>query len=203
MDGAGDIAHPIGGSAIADPGMAAALLSGRKTQMRVLRTSPLAGAAPGDRIGLREACIAGRYEAGQIYSTSLAKAGMVIFPDGWRQHRDGSGERGRPPTDPDHKWITAMRMPEWASRATLVVEWTRTERLQRITRADVRAEGARPLLGGLLWRWPRPIPGFHARARLAFARYWDIRHSTPGERWRDDPEVVVLGFRVERRVSGL
>lgn len=185
--------------AITGPGIAAALISGRKTQMRVVAHSPLARAAPGNRVWLREACIAGRYEAGEIYSTSLAKAELVIFADGWRQHRDGSSERGRPPTDPDHQWITAMSMPKWASRATLVVEWVRTDRLRQITRADVRAEGASPLLGGLLWRWPRPIPGLYRTSRQAFARYWDLHHSLPGERWQDDPPVVVLGFRVETR----
>lgn len=196
-EGAGEIAYPTGVFAIADPGMAAALLSGRKTQMRVLLHNPLARAVPGDRVRLREACIAGRCEAETIYSTTLAKADRMIFADGWQQRRDGGGEQGRKPTDPDHKWITALRMPAWASRATLVLEWTRTERLRQIRRREVRAEGAIPLAGGLAWRWPRPIPGIHATARRAFARYWDIRHSTPGERWHDDPEVVVLGFRVE------
>lgn len=196
MEGAGQIA-----GFIADPGTAAALLSGRKTQMRVLLHSPLAWLEPGDRIRLREACIAARMQAGKIHSTTLARADRVIFPDGWQRRRDGGGEQGRRPSDPDHKWITPLRMPAWASRATLVVEWVRTEPLRRITRADVRAEGARPLLGGLLWRWPRPIPGLHASPGRAFARHWDIRHSTPGERWRDDPEVVVLGFRVESRIT--
>jgi len=182
---------------IADPGMAAALISGRKTQMRVVLASPLAQAAQGDRIWVREACIVARYKAGKIYATSLAKAELAIFSDGWRQRRDGGVERGRRPTDPAYRWITAMRMPRWASRTTLVVEWVRTERLQQIRRADIRAEGARPVLGGLLWRWPRPIPGLHRNSRQAFARYWNIHHSAAGERWQDDPLVVVLGFRLE------
>jgi len=187
--------------AIADPGMAAALLSGRKTQMRVVADSPLASAAPGARLRLREACIAGRWEAGEIYATSLVKAEFVLFADGWRQYRDGTGERGRRPTDPDHRWLTAMHMPPWASRATLVVEQVRQEKLRSIKRSDIRAEGVRPLLLGLLWRWPRPLPGLHWSGRKAFARYWDIHHSAPGERWMDNPMVVVLTFRVERRTG--
>ncbi|MBT2185370.1 hypothetical protein [Sphingobium nicotianae] len=183
--------------AIADPGMAAALLAGRKTQMRVLVHSPLAQVAPGERIAVREACIPGRYVAGQVYSTSPANATFVIFPDGWRQHSDGSVKRGRRPTDPDHLWIPAIQMPDWAGRATLIIERVRTERLQRISRRDVRAEGAVPLLGGLLWRWPPPMPGRYLTASRAFAHYWNVRHAMPGERWEDDPPVVVLGFRVE------
>lgn len=185
--------------AIGDPGMVSALLSGRKTQMRVLPQSPLARTKPGDRIWLREACVAARYQAGEIYSTTLAKAELVVFADGWHQHRDGRGERGRPPADPDYEWITAMHMPRWASRATLVVDWMRTDRLRHITRDDIRAEGAQPIAGGLLWRWPRPMPGLHLSGRRAFARYWDIHHSLPGERWDDDPMVAVLGFHVEHR----
>jgi len=182
---------------IADPGIASALLSGRKTQARVGAMSDLARSVPGDRLWVREACIAGRSEAGQDYMTSLRKAEFARFPDGWRQYRDGYGHAGRRPDDRDCEWIGATHMPRWASRMTLVVEWIRREPLQHITRADIVAEGALPILGGLLWRWPRPIPGLHLAARRAFAAYWNVNHPTPGGRWEDDPQVVVLGFRIE------
>ncbi len=184
------------GFIIADPGIAAALLSRHKTQMRIVTHGPLARTVPGDRIRVRESCITARGEAGNIHATARARAELVVFADGWRQYRDGRRERGRRPTDPDRQWVAAMHMPAWASRTTLVVEWVRRERLQQITRDDIRAEGALPLLGGLLWRWPRPIKGVHRSGRAAFARYWDLIHS-PGERWEDDPEVIVIGFRVE------
>lgn len=182
---------------LADPGMAAALLSGGKTQMRVLPDSPLARLSPGDRVAMREPCIAARMAAGRVHATALAHAEFVIFADGGRRHRDGSVSRGRRPTGSDHAWITAMHMPRWASRATLVIEATHRERLRHIARAAIRAEGAMPLAGGLLWRWPRPIPGLHRGARRAFAHLWDLRHDRPGTRWADDPEVVVLTFRIE------
>ena len=199
----GKTTHPPALSVSAGPGIAAALLSGRKTEMRVLPQSPVARAAPGDRVTVRESCIPARIRAGKVHATALATAELAIFPDGWRRHRDGRGERGRRPTDPDHPWIGAMHMPSWASRATLVIEGTRVERLQRITAAGVRAEGARPLVAGWLWRWPRPIPGIHPGARRAFAHFWDVHHSAPGECWADDPEVVVLSFRVETRAGRL
>lgn len=183
--------------AIVDPGAAAAFLSGHKTQMRVLTQSPLARLTQGDRISLREACIAGRYVDGQVYATSRARAEFVIFADGWRQHRDGSAIRGRRPTDPDHAWITAIQMPQWAARMTLLVKWVWVERLRQITRGDIRAEGIGAFAGGLLWRGPGRVPGLCWSARRAFAHYWDTRHSAPGERWEDDPQVVVLGVSLE------
>lgn len=183
-------------SLIVDPGMASALLSGRKTQARVGAASALSRCVPGDLIRVRESCLAARHEAGQDIVTTLRKAEFVIFHDGWRRYRDGSGTPGRRPGDSDYKWIAAWHMPGWASRLTLVVEAVRHERLQQISRGDIRAEGARAMLGGALWRWPRPIPGTSLTARRAFARYWNVNHPTPGERWEADPAVTVLVFRV-------
>ncbi len=182
----------------ADPGIASALLGGRKTQLRVGARSALARCRSGDRIVVREACLAARNEAGQDIVTTLRKAEFVIFRDGWRQYRDDSAKPGRPPGDVDYKWIAARHMPHWAARMTLAVEAVREERLRQITQRDLRAEGAMPILGGLWWCWPQPIPGRHLTARRAFARYWNVNHPTPGERWEDDPTVIVLGFRVER-----
>lgn len=166
--------------------------------MRVAGASPLATCVPGDNIWIREACIAGRMDAGQRYTTSLKRAEFVIFPDGWRRYRDGSGHQGKRLADRDYNWVSAKRMPRWASRMTLVVEWVRTEPLQRITRQDIRAEGAIGVFGGLYWRWPRPSPGHYLTAHRAFTRHWNIVHAEPGERWEDNPQVVVLGLRVVR-----
>lgn len=183
-------------SVIVDPGMAGALLSGRKTQTRVLADSAAARAEPGAILRVREACIAAREKAGQEYATALNRADYVIFPDGWRQMRDGSGWHGPRKADGEHQWVPAILAPDWACRMYLLVEWRRAETLQHIRNRDIRAEGAVPLLGGLLWRWPKPIPGLHLTARRAFARYWDLNHPAPGARWQDDPDVIVLGVRL-------
>jgi hypothetical protein len=183
-------------SVIVDPGMAGALLSGRKTQMRVPADSATAQAEPGDVLRVREACIAAREKAGQEYATALNRADYVIFPDGWRQMRDGSGWQGARKADGEHQWVPAIIAPDWACRMGLLVEGRRAEPLQQIRRRDIRAEGALPLLGGPLWRWPKPIPGLHLGARRAFARYWDLNHPAPGARWEDDPEVIVLDVRL-------
>jgi len=182
---------------IADPGIAAALLSGRKTQMRVLAHGPLASVEPGDRIQVRESVIPARIVAGAIHATSRNRADLAIFADGWRQHRDGSHDRGRRPSDEYSQWLGPMHMPAWATRLTLTVAWARPDRLSAMTRAQARAEGVVPLAGGLLWRWPKPIRGLYLDPRRAVQAHWDLLHS-PGERWADDPDVVAIGFQVER-----
>ncbi|MDB5711669.1 MAG: hypothetical protein JWL96_3739 [Sphingomonas bacterium] len=186
-----------GPAVIVDPGIAAALIAGQKTQKRVGASSAVSRCVAGDRIRVRESCLAARHEAGQDIVTTPARAEFAIFWDGWRQYRDGSGKPGRPPGKADYKWIAAAHMPRWASRITLVVERVRQERLQQITRRDIRAEGVRPVLGGLLWRWPRPIPGMYRGARRAFAANWNVNHPAAGERWDDDPIVSVIDFHVE------
>ncbi|MDX3911602.1 MAG: hypothetical protein QHC67_17600 [Sphingobium sp.] len=90
-----------------------------------------------------------------------------------------------------------MRMPRWAARTFLHVEWTRASHLRQITRAELRAEGITPLMGGLWWRWPRPIPGVFRNPQAAFAWLWNLYHSLPGEGWEDDPAVIAIG--VQRR----
>ncbi len=182
---------------LADPGIAAALLSGRKTEMRVLARGPLGAVLPGERIQVREACIPARIVGGTLTATSRGRAELAIFSDGWRQHRDGGHERGRPPTDEYSQWLGPMHMPAWATRLTLTVEGVGPDRLSTMTRAQARAEGVVPLAGGLLWRWPKPIRGLYLDPRRAVRAHWDLLHS-PGDRWADDPGVVAIGFRVER-----
>ena len=179
---------------IAEPAIAAAFLSGRKVEMRVLARGTLAAVAPGDCIQVRESCIPARIIDGKLHATARSRADLVVFADGWRQHRDGSHERGRPPTDSYDQWLGAMLMPIWAARLTLAVEWVRPGRLQPMSRADARAEGVLPLLGGLLWRWPPPIQRLYLDPRHAFRAHWDLLH-TQGDRWADDPEVVTIGVR--------
>ncbi len=189
-------------STVIDPGMARAIRSGRKTQMRVCAGSPLSRCVPGDQIRLREACIPGRVKAGRDHFCALRKAEFVIFADGWRQYADGSGHPGRRPGNSEHRWVAAVHMPDWACRTTITVEWIRTERLQKITTPDIKAEGVLPLVGGWLWRLPAPIPGLYRKAEDAFSSYWDIVHGTSGERWEDDPLVAVIGFRPVASSSG-
>jgi hypothetical protein len=123
--------------------------------------------------------------------TIRTSAGTVL--PGPHDFSDGSFVRAQ--------WAPAVKMPRWASRLTLLVDDVRTERLQAMTRADAVAEGLRrwpPGVGGL-WRLPPP---HHRRLWLspvaAQRLLWDAIRGTPGERWADDPLVVIFRFRATR-----
>ena len=186
-------------SIIADPGTIRALLDGSRTQSRHLATSRLAACRAGDRLWVRESCVLGRIPPGrtQEMATAMRHAEFAVFSDGWRHHRNGGGWKGDPPIGKALEWTPAVHMPRWASRATLAIDSVAIERLHGITRAGIRAEGLQPLLGGMLWRWPKPVPGLWRDPARAYAARWNIDRAA-GERWDDDPEIVVLGFRVKR-----
>lgn len=73
-------------------------------------------------------------------------------------------------------------MPRWASRIDLLVTEVRAELLQSISDDDAHAEGC----ASALRLWPS--------ARTRFSRAWDKIRGTPGERWDDNPAVVVVSF---------
>jgi len=175
-----------------------ALRSGAKTRVRLLATSPLGACRPGDRLWVKEGCSGGQRAAdGQELSTRIGNAAFVVFADGWRQYRDGTGHAGPVPTSRRLVWTPAIHMPRWACRTTVIVESVRTARLQAIGRDEVRAEGGFATAAGLFWRWRAPARGVWRDPAHAFAALWNTTHGTEGERWQDDPEVIVLGFRHE------
>lgn len=178
---------------IAGPAVARALLAGWQTRWRAPADSPFSRCVPGDRLIVREACIPGRIRDGGEVMTDLARAEFVVFPDGWRRYRDGSGRNGTLPRDADEKWIAAVHMPRWAVRIALIVERGRIEPVQAITRGGLCGEGLRPLLGGLVWL--APAHGVGLSPRRLYARRWNLDHPTPGCRWQDNPSTIVLDVR--------
>jgi hypothetical protein len=104
-------------------------------------------------------------------------------------------------------------MPRWASRITLTVTEVRIERLQEITDAGARREGATQKDTGInefgrpndSWSmdWPdaEPARGWRDVAlstpRFAFGNLWGSLHA--GCPWASNPEVVVLRFSVSLR----
>ncbi len=183
-------------SLILDPASARGLLQGRKTQLRLVAGHRLGLLALGTHLYGREACAPGRMQDGRELLTGLARAEFVVFSDGWRRSRDGGGWQGKPPIDPNEMWIAAPHMPDWACRIVLKVQGTRTELLHDITPEGLRAEGLLPVLGGLMWRWPKPVPGLYFSARRAFAVHWDTTHHVPGLCWADNPRVLVLEVKL-------
>lgn len=187
--------HPI----LFTPDMVRSLLEGKKTEARLLATSPLRTCQPGDRLWVKEPCFGGVLAADGSHELSalIRTAEFVVLKDGWRQYRNGSGRQGAVPTNPNLRWMPAIHMPRWGSRIALIVESVRIDRLQNIDRDGVCAEGQLACFGGLYWRWRQPVRGMWRDFRPAYAALWNGAHGTSGERWEDDPEIVVLGVRRE------
>ena len=160
--------------------------------------SPLADCRPGDRLWVREAFVYGRTPEGEAQDVATARhtAEFVAFPDGWRRDPTGREWRGDPPKRDALIWTPGVHMPRWASRAGLLIDAVTIEPLHAMRQADFRAEGLEPLLCGLLWRWPRPIAGLWLRPERAYAARWNALHGKDGQRWRDNPEALVLRFRL-------
>jgi hypothetical protein len=105
----------------------------------------------------------------------------------------------------DRRWRPAIHMPRWACRIVLEVVAVRVERLQDITEADARAEGAvfrdfgKNRWGNQLDGWsmePESAPSWEhclGSARFAFA---NLINKINGEKtWRENPWVWVVEFR--------
>ena len=92
-----------------------------------------------------------------------------------------------------YKWKSPMFMPRWASRLLLEVVAVRVERLQSITDADAKAEGASGRLV-MFTRWPgREDPGDWT-AQEEFESAWE---QINGKRhpWSSNPWVWVIEFK--------
>jgi hypothetical protein len=114
----------------------------------------------------------------------LTTADSAVMRDGWCQYRDGRGEAGAVPDNSFGriKWFQAVHMPRWASRIQLEVESVRIESLQYMTKSDAISEGYDT---GLRF-WDSPV--------AQYRKHWDEIRGTEGERWADNPAVVVLSF---------
>ncbi len=200
--------------------MIRALLDGRKTQTRrivkpqpeFVQTDRLGSVAtigrftgmaevlcpygqPRDSLWVREAW-------GMTYVDLVAPDRPFIVGGTW-----GSPARpGRPPcvvfkadgAMPDDspsetaRWTPSIHMPRWASRLTLRITDVRVQRLQEISEADARAEGA-PLELRLL---DSVRLGATASHTGGFERLWESIHG-PGS-WAANPWVWALTFDVIR-----
>lgn len=192
--------------------MVLALLQGRKTQTRRLATSPLRRVVVGDRLWVRESFFVMADDYGwEDYASRQGcqpdrtlgyradqSEGPMVDDQEWDPPRNAKREvHGLKGDDDSEAWtligdIPSIYMPRWASRLTLIVEEVRFESLQAISTYDCYEEGVlRPL----------PNEAFHCRtdnARNAYREIWEALHDQEGQRWSDNPEVVVLNFRVKR-----
>jgi len=165
--------------------------------------------APGDRLWVREKWSTEELSCEDEDEVAAGTDG-VRFADGafraientlWAssvwlvQHRAFAARGGR--------WRSPVHMPRWASRLTLEVTAVRVERLQDISDADAKAEGARHfqvLPGcdpyGSAPRWsceePTNTDECLGSARMAFANLWNKL----GGDWDANPWTWVVSFRV-------
>lgn len=92
-----------------------------------------------------------------------------------------------------HGWRPSIHMPRWASRILLEITGVRVERLQDVSEADCRAEGAHGGHGSI------PGYGYSATPLEHFRHIWV---STGGD-WDANPWVWVVEFkRVQQASSG-
>lgn len=90
-------------------------------------------------------------------------------------------------------WEPSIHMPRWASRITLEITGVRVERVQDISEADAKAEGApigyyeRETLDGL-----EAVP---TDRRGGFRALWDSINGQRGYGWQANPWVWVVEFR--------
>ena len=93
------------------------------------------------------------------------------------------------PSDVDgtvyQSWSPSIHMPREASRMTWIVTGTKIERLQDISEADAKAEGAK--------RLPTPIMP-DSTHRRGFEHLWNMLHGRGA--WDANPEVVAITFIV-------
>lgn len=95
------------------------------------------------------------------------------------------------------RWRSPIFMPRWASRITLKIINIRADRLQKITPADVLAEGIKQSRDGY---WLAPLAGVPdfpwGDARMAFSSLWNDINEKRGFGWNANPWVWVIEFEV-------
>jgi hypothetical protein len=85
----------------------------------------------------------------------------------------------------------------------LIVERGRIEPVQAITRADMRAEGLRPLLGGLVWRAPAHGIGLSPAASMRGAGIWIIPRRAVAGRTTLPPSCWMSAARERAEPRGM
>jgi hypothetical protein len=118
-----------------------------------------------------------------VRETFMAESKETIHyrADGW-----GYGDPGG--------WKPSIFMPRWASRITLEITDVRAERLQKITEADAKAEGAEPWEFNDLQPMTSGELGSTNPYRGGFACLWDHINDEKAP-WFANPWVWVVSFR--------
>ncbi len=140
----------------------------------------------GDRLWVHEAFI--RYYELDGDDQPCSELLTCYRADGWPlagwYDRDREETRDAPP------WCSPIHMPRALSRLTLTVTEVRVQRLQDISEADARAEGAPRLLMDDEGGFYEHGDGLH---RVGFAGLWAHLHGPAS--WDASPWVAAISFR--------
>lgn len=188
--------------------MVRALLAGQKTQTR--RPVKITHRTPGLAACLTPPVGAPRLRVAAELCPYGQPGDRLWVREAWRERAIGEAghlERGgyayRATENVDglaERWRPSIHMPRAASRITLEITDVRVERLQDISEADARAEGATYHDGRGIGHsgWRHDHGAVHADARSAYGRLWNDING-PGS-WDVNPWVWVVEFR--RLASG-
>ena len=151
---------------------------------------------PGDRLWVREthAPQADCWGAWESWMRGDGGPAPIIhYAADFKAFQDGQGFTINKPFI--EKWRPSIHMPRWASRILLEITDVRVERLQEISEADARAEGASYHDGRGVGHsgWRHDYGDVHANARSAYARLWKHIHG-PGS-WDVNPWVWAIEFK--------
>lgn len=172
-----------------------------------LKPLPQRYGEPGDRLWVKE----GWRTGSKLDSYSPSIIGQRCFEAGYKQpgapilyEADGQVRRWGDSDEQDFgPWGRARTnrfMPRWASRITLEITGVRVERVQEITEAGAKAEGAEAQPMCDVWLGDNSDPGYvtpcrhYLSYREGFKELWDsiYRKTFP---WESNPWVWVVEFR--------
>lgn len=154
---------------------------GRKTQTRRFTAYD----QPGDLIWIREVC----WEYGQWHCEGTQWISMHGYC--YENPQSTIFWRKRFP----------LFMPREAARLWLLCTGRREERLQAISEADAKAEGAKKVLWHIIdgindEHLGGSLVDHHICYRNGFANLWDSINTKPGTTWKDNSVIKVITFRL-------
>jgi hypothetical protein len=135
--------------------------------------------APGNRLWVRES----HWFFQDEHDPVTGYTPPVLTTEDVEYRADGESTR--------HGWRPSIHMPRWASRITLEITEVRVERLQAISEADAKAEGAPGYEEGV--DPPPPEDGCKWSYRSSFMRLWESINGA--ESWAANPWVWVITFK--------
>lgn len=133
----------------------------------------------GDRLWVRETCFINDYREASVPEQERADCEIHYRADGIPDF-EGEEELIR--------WRPSIHMPRWASRILLEVTGVRVERLQDISRADIRAEG---LQCPLELASDDVSPNYRDWYPAAWRELWE----STGGNWDANPWIWVVEFK--------